>query len=433
MNTCSCGKLVDERSTQCPRCAALQVLGLETDTTETEIRSAYRLLVKTWQPDRFQGDEKLKQAAGEKLKEINSAFEVLTSTSIQRGMPDRPQHEDPYRAFQQAQPIAEAAGKKAAPTVAQPIPAEAAATVAAPVAVAASAAIPNAIPPAPPTEGWQKIKLFYRKTRLLFLIAAIAFVLLTGRSIWTVFKVHDAAREQAAKAGASGKESAPNAPEAPKKSFLESVEQQLQRLAPSSSAPLAAPQAVQPPPQAAPPAPQAAQPASQGAESSEAEKTRAAYRLTLPAPRNPDSRSPEKTNAATQKAPAAPRHVLLPYLTVGSTKAEVLAQQGTPTASSEDKLVYGKSELYLKNGAVVGWRIDPSSPIRVKLWPEAAVDPGLDFFSYGSSKDSVLVVQGTPTAFTENKFEYGGSVVYFQNNRVYSWKNDPASIPLRAR
>ena len=122
------------------------------------------------------------------------------------------------------------------------------------------------------------------------------------------------------------------------------------------------------------------------------------------------------------------------YLTVGSTRDEVLAQQGTPTASSDDKLVYGKSELYLKDGAVIGWRIDPvSSPIRVKLWPEAPVDPGLDFFSYGSSKDAVLAVQGTPTAFSEDKFEYGGSVVYFQNKRVVSWKNDPASIPLRIR
>src|ERR1035441_583154 len=194
MNICSCGKLVDETSTQCPRCAALQVLGLETDTTETEIRSAYRLLFKTWQPDRFQGDQKLKEAAEEKLKEITSAFEFLTSTSIQRGMPDRPQHEAPYRAFQQAPPIAEPAGKNAAPTVAQPVPTEAAATIAAPAAIAASAAIPNAIPPAssaPPARHWQKIKLFYRKTRLLFGIAAIAIVLLTGRSIWTVFKAHD--------------------------------------------------------------------------------------------------------------------------------------------------------------------------------------------------------------------------------------------------
>jgi hypothetical protein len=133
------------------------------------------------------------------------------------------------------------------------------------------------------------------------------------------------------------------------------------------------------------------------------------------------------------KAPAAPRK-LLPYITVGSTMEEVLAQQGTPTASSEDKLVYGKSVLYFKDGAVIGWRIDPvASPMRVKLWPRSAVDPTLATYSVGSSKDVVLVVQGTPTAFTENKFEYGKSEVYFRNNRVVSWKEDPASAPLWAR
>ena len=359
MNTCSCGKLVDEKSTQCPRCAALQVLGLETDAEENEIRSAYRLLVKTWQPDRFQGDEKLKEAAEAKLKEINSAFEVLTSTSIQRGMPDRPQHEAPYRAFQEAPPGAQPASREGATANAQPAPKEV------PAVSTAPAAIPNVTSP---SQHWQKIKLFYRRTRWFLRVAALACILLTGRSIWTFLKVHNPSGEMA-NAGDSAKESAP------------------------AGAPPAAP----------------------------------------PGPRKADSHQQAKTRAAAQQAQPAPHEVLLPYLTVGSTRDEVLAQAGPPTASSEEKLVYGKSELYLKDGAVIGWRIDPSSPIRVKLWPEAPVDPGLDFFSYGSSKDSVLVVQGTPTAFTENKFEYGGSVVYFQNNRVVSWKNDPASIPLRVR
>jgi hypothetical protein len=349
MNTCSCGQLVDEKSTQCPRCEALQVLGLETAATESEIRSAYRLLVKTWQPDRFKDDQKLKEAAEEKLKEFNSAFEYLTSTSIERGWGQRPMHASRFVAFPEAAPAAETA------------PAEAATTIAAP------AAIPNAIPP---TQLWPKIKLYYRRARWFLRIAAVACVLLTGRSIWTFLKTHN-----------------PNSGE------VVSVDDSVRK-----SAPAGAPQAVPP--------------------------------GSLKA----DNRQPAKTRAAAQDAPPPPRHVVTPYVTVGSTREEVLAQEGTPTASSEDKLVYGKSELYLKDGAVVGWRIDPfSSPIRVKLWPEAPVDPGLEFFSYGSTKDSVLAVQGTPTAFSEDKFEYGGSVVYFQNNRVVSWKNDPASIPLRIR
>jgi hypothetical protein len=134
-----------------------------------------------------------------------------------------------------------------------------------------------------------------------------------------------------------------------------------------------------------------------------------------------------------EKTTSAPAKILS-YITVGSTRDEVVAQQGTPTASTEDKLVYGKSELYLKSGSVSGWRIDPvASPIRVKLWPSTAVDPSLSSYTVGSSKDVVLTVQGTPTAFTDDKFEYGKSEVIFRKNRVVSWKEDPESNPLWAR
>jgi outer membrane protein assembly factor BamE (lipoprotein component of BamABCDE complex) len=150
-------------------------------------------------------------------------------------------------------------------------------------------------------------------------------------------------------------------------------------------------------------------------------------------PSNAKSRQPQTAHTAAH--PAQPATIKLkPYVTVGSTRDEVLAQQGTPTASSEDKLVYGTSELYLKDGRVVGWRIDPfSSPIRVKLWPQSPVDSDLEFFTVNSTKDEVLVVQGTPTEFSEDTFKYGDSVVFFSRNRVVNWKNDPGSVPLRAR
>ena len=357
MNTCSCGQLVDEKSTQCPRCQGLQVLGLETEATESEIRRAYRLLAKTWQPERFQGDERLKEAAAEKLKEITTAFEYLTSTSIERGLGQRPVNASPVKSLEETAPEAEAA------------PAEAAAANAAPAA-AEPAAVQGAIPSEQPG---QKSEPFSRRTGWFLGIAALACVLLAGILIWTFLEAHNADSGQVATTGDFGKESAP------------------------AAVPQTASQAAQ------------------------------------PAPRSANSRQPARSQAATrQSAPAPP--VVQSFITAGSTRAEVLAQQGPPTASSEDKLVYGKSELYLKDGVVIGWRIDPaSSPIRVKLWPQTPVDPRLDFFYYGSSKDSVLGLQGTPTGFSENKFEYGGSVVYFQNNRVVSWKIDPASIPLRIR
>ena len=111
----------------------------------------------------------------------------------------------------------------------------------------------------------------------------------------------------------------------------------------------------------------------------------------------------------------------------------MLDQVGAPAESTEDKLVYGRSELYLKDGAVTGGKIDRANPIRVKLWPEAAVDPALASFTVGSTRDEVLTAQGTPTAFSDGEFEYGTSKVFFENYRVVRWESDPGSIPLRVQ
>jgi hypothetical protein len=222
-------------------------------------------------------------------------------------------------------------------------------------------------------------------------IAAIAVLLLTGSMIWTAFKDQSRSNDQAAKVHTSDK-SAPA-----KKGSWNALIEDLKELV---------------------------------SHGSDTESDQQAAQNT------PDSnagRQSKKSEAASQNKPAA-THVIKSYLTIGSTREEVLEQQGPPTASSEDKLVYGKSELYLKDGSVVGWRIDSvSSPIRVKLWPHSSVNPDLKSYTIGSSKDEVLVIQGTPTAFTEDTFEYGRSIVYFHDNRVTRWKEDPASVTLWAR
>jgi hypothetical protein len=120
----------------------------------------------------------------------------------------------------------------------------------------------------------------------------------------------------------------------------------------------------------------------------------------------------------------------LPLITAGLTEREVIAAQGAPTAETTDELDYGESKLYFSDGALYGWRIKPSSPLRVKLWPDAAVDPNLQAFGMGSTKNVVIVVQGTPTTFSPTIFGYGKSEVYFQDGRVVGWKSDPAT-PLR--
>ena len=53
-------------------------LDLPATATPQQIKDAYRELVKVWHPDRF-GDEKLKDRANAKLKEINEAYEKLSA------------------------------------------------------------------------------------------------------------------------------------------------------------------------------------------------------------------------------------------------------------------------------------------------------------------------------------------------------------------
>jgi curved DNA-binding protein CbpA len=121
---------------------------------------------------------------------------------------------------------------------------------------------------------------------------------------------------------------------------------------------------------------------------------------------------------------------VLPLITAGLTKSEVISIQGEPTAETDDELDYGNSKLFFSGGVLNGWRIDPASGIRVKLWPDAMVDPSVRSFGLGSTKNEVLAVQGTPTMFSQSTFGYGRSEVYFQYGKVVGWKDDPAT-PLR--
>ncbi|HVN94485.1 MAG TPA: J domain-containing protein [Terracidiphilus sp.] len=156
--------------------------------------------------------------------------------------------------------------------------------------------------------------------------------------------------------------------------------------------------------------------------------------IAVPPPTQQPELAPPAGPPPARRKPSQPRpdvRYVLPYITAGLSKTEVIAAQGKPTEETETMLTYGKSELYFRNDQLIGWKIDPaSSPIRVKLWPDATVDPDLDSFGVGSSKNEVIVVQGTPTFFSENTFGYRGSEVYFKNNRVVGWKTDLSS-PLR--
>ena len=378
MSLCACGNSVRPGSSRCPRCDALNALDLEMDATEAQIRNAYRLLVKVWHPDRFQTDQKLKEAAETKVKEVNSAYDFLTSAASERG---------PWRPQSRPAPDAASSPFQEPPATARTASNQSPGRQTVPIDVQAS--ILRLRP-------WPIIRFSLK-------VAALFFALLLGRYLWIAFEVPDPAGGDVARIYDIGKDSILRGLDGPKRRFFDAVERDWRRIVPRDSRATAPdiPQTGQAAPSVSP--------------------------QTSPiAPQKPSDQHPHKSPAATPK--------ILPYITVGSTKDEVLTQLGAPTSSSEDTLAYGKSELYLKGGSVIGWRIDPvSSPIRVMLWPSSAVDPNLASYTIGSTKDEVLTVQGTPSAFTGDRFEYGKSEVIFHNNRVVSWKEDPHSTPLWAR
>jgi hypothetical protein len=151
----------------------------------------------------------------------------------------------------------------------------------------------------------------------------------------------------------------------------------------------------------------------------------------MPPPATPQNSEPAPVPKPTVAAPAKSVSGAKPYITSGLTPTEVLGVLGNPTSSSGEKMMYGGSEIDFREGHVAGWKIDQKTPIRVKLWPDQPLTPGVRAYAVGSSKSDVIALQGTPTLFSENEFGYGGSRVYFKNDRVVSWKDDPSSVRLR--
>lgn len=55
----------------------LEILELKSAESLEEVKRAYKVLVNVWHPDRFSHDNRLKQKAKEKIREINAAYEQL--------------------------------------------------------------------------------------------------------------------------------------------------------------------------------------------------------------------------------------------------------------------------------------------------------------------------------------------------------------------
>ena len=63
---------------------AYELLGVKPGVSPRDLKAAHRDLAKVWHPDRFLHDPRLQDKAQEKLKEINEAYEQISSGKIPR-------------------------------------------------------------------------------------------------------------------------------------------------------------------------------------------------------------------------------------------------------------------------------------------------------------------------------------------------------------
>ena len=108
------------------------------------------------------------------------------------------------------------------------------------------------------------------------------------------------------------------------------------------------------------------------------------------------------------------------HITIGSSEEEVLLVQGTPTRVEGDRWFYGFSELVFKNGRVVEYD-NYFGSLKMRLLPSAlsGPEPPRNFFTIGSTPDEVLALQGTPTAVHGDRWSFDFAVVIFRDGKVH--------------
>ncbi|HJU92212.1 MAG TPA: J domain-containing protein [Pyrinomonadaceae bacterium] len=83
---------------------AYELLGVKPGVSIRELKAAHRDLAKVWHPDRFLHDPRLQEKAQEKLKEINEAYELISSGKVPKPVtpPPRATKNVNYRAYEDA-------------------------------------------------------------------------------------------------------------------------------------------------------------------------------------------------------------------------------------------------------------------------------------------------------------------------------------------
>ncbi len=407
-----------------------RILELTPGATQEEVKRSYRELVKVWHPDRFAGDPKLQKKAQEKLKQINLAYERICKGEA--GDPRRRSSSPGTSASQageQSRPAgsSDSANNRGEPRTEaprQPPP-------------------PRPQPPPAPATNWGRRFAQFAGTVVIIVV------------IKAVFSTGDRSRRSQPSQSYSRPESAVVQSQSKARQHL-TIEQILELKGEASKSRPDLRMSVQefsrymqanqsdydfsegvaysPPPIAAQPepvppqvasAPVLEQPAAPDKPGSPAGETGAPSKPTVESTKKVEV-ALAKTRDSVSPTPSSARR---DFFTVGSTKDEVLAVQGTASRLTESSFHYGTSDVFFENGRVKSW-YDGFPKLKAKLLPTAQVEHK-DFFTVGASRDEVLAVQGTPSRFTDSSFHYGTSDVFFENGRVKSW--DDGFPKLKAR
>ena len=366
---------------------ARNILGITNTATNAELRSAYRDLAKVWHPDRWGHDQPLQARAQEKLKNINLAYDLLLSGAqrVPPGPPGPPASKP--HAPQQDQPSGRERSDNVPPRP-SPFHQET------PRQGSAAAGRVNTAP-----------------------IDGGIFVVIIGFTLLLAVAIIQS----------SIKVEIPTTP-AP------SVTKQLQNRRPASSDskevfPVAEDAKTRPKTDAL----EQGRPAAEESTDLRVDKQIA---TTIPFTSPKPLVTTETTTPVPVPAPSAPElqrsSIPAGYFTVGSTKDEVLAAQGTPSELNNTVWKYGSSSVFFQGDRVTRWDVWPGSPLKVRLLPSGGTTTRREYFTVGSTKDEVLAAQGTPSELGETVWKYGSSSVYFRAGLAIKWDIWPGS-PLNVQ
>ena len=105
------------------------------------------------------------------------------------------------------------------------------------------------------------------------------------------------------------------------------------------------------------------------------------------------------------------------YLSIGSTKEEVLQILGTPSDIIGNMWFYRLSSITFRNDRIVGY--SGGSNLKIKIFPAKKAEK--NYLDLNSPKDDVLSILGTPSDIIGNMWCYRLSSITFRNDRVVGY------------